>query len=811
MKISLQWLNEHVEVEDYFQKPAELARKLTDAGLEVESIFDGSVQFQSVVVGHIQKLDRHPNADRLTVCQVDVGDGTLRQIVCGAKNHKAGDKVVVTLPGAVLPGQFVIKKSKIRDVESLGMLASESELGLKKESEGILILPADAPVGETFAKYYGLDDLTFEINVSPNRADCLSHLGLAREVACLLGRPLRSKERKAKTSSSVVTKKTVDLKVAAPELCSRYAGRVIKGVKVGPSPTWLKRRLESVGLNSINNVVDVTNFVMMDVGQPLHAFDVNSLAGSQIVVDRAKPDEPFKTLDGTELKLSGEELTIRDRERAVCLAGAIGGLNSGVTEKTTTLFIESAHFAMDSVRKTARRHGLQTDSAYRFSRGTDRSGVVHALDLACALIQEVAGGEVAADFWDQQAEVKAAPAIFVSAEYVGQRLGYPVSEEDLEKWLQRLGGQVKKASGGFEITPPSYRVDLEMPEDFVEEYGRLHGYSHIPETLPHLSYAPLKHDRDYLWSVRVGEVARAAGFSQTVNFGFLNRRWQEDVLGEVTPYAELGLKMEAQAVSVLNPLSEDLGVMRVSLLPGLLKNAIHNFRHGQSSGRLFETGYVFRRAEDGFGQDARLGLVAWGQLEGLWDKGFSESRVFFDLKGRLQGLLEQLLIQSVSWNSPKVAPHLAHPGQCASLFIEGRTVGLVTMMHPEWLAKEKIRVPVAVAELDLEALSRGQPRQPKYKPISKFPSVERDLAFVIPKNLRAQDLAGDIRKTAGPLLQSLEVFDVFEGESLPENHCSVAYRMILQSGEETLSEERLTALQAQIVAAVTKKWPAKVR
>lgn len=812
MKISLSWLNDHIDIEDYKAKPAELARLLTDAGLEVEAVENPAEQFKHVVVAYIVELKKHPNADRLTVCQVDVGDGALRQIVCGAKNHKEGDKVVATLPGAVLPGDFEIKKSQIRDVESQGMLASEVELGLAKESPGIMILPKDAPVGQMFAEYYGLDDVIFEINVTPNRADCLSHLGLARELACLLDRKLKAPKLEVKTSASVVTQKTVGLEVGAPELCSRYAGRVVKGVKVSESPTWLKRRLESVGLNSINNVVDITNFIMMDLGQPLHAFDISALKGAKIVVDKAKPGEKFKTLDGTDMTLTGDELTIRDQERAVCIAGAIGGLNSGVTEKTRDLFIESAHFAMDSVRRTARRHGLQTDSAYRFSRGTDPSGVVLALERAVSLIQQVAGGEVAQDHWDLRAKVAERKPIAVSAEYVGQRLGYKVEAKDLESWLKRLGAEIKAGKDGvYQVVPPSYRMDLDQEVDFVEEYGRLTGYDKIPEHLPNMTYAPLAPNKDYVFEQRLCELMRGAGLSQCVNYGFIGSQYQKQVLGPVEAFRGAGLEMDPQAVQLKNPLSDELDVMRVSLIPGLLKNLLQNYRHGNGHGRLFELGFVFRRGPDGYQQEARLAAVAWGIPQGPWDKNAGDTRVFFDLKARLQGVLDKLLIQSLQWNTWASAPKLLHPAQSASLFVEGRNMGYLASLHPEWLVEHKVRVPVAVAEIDVRALGRGQPRTVKFKPVAKFPSVERDLAFVLPNSVRSQDVATEIKKAAGPLLQSIEVFDVFQGGNLPPDHVSVAYRMIFQDHEATLTEERLTALQAQIVSGVEKKLSVKVR
>jgi phenylalanyl-tRNA synthetase beta chain len=812
MKISLKWLNDHIDVADYVSRPEELAKILTSAGLEVEAVENHAKSFANIVVGQVVNLARHPNADRLTVCQVDTGEGEPRQIVCGAKNHREGDKVVVTLPGAVLPGNFEIKKSKIRDVESLGMMASESELGLKKESEGIMILPEDAPVGKPFAEYFGIDDVILELNVTPNRADCLSHLGLARELSALLDRPLKARTVQLRTSDHVRTQEFISLEVREACLCPRYAGRLIKGVRVGASPAWLKTRLESVGLNSINNIVDATNFIMMDLGQPLHAFDVSQLSGHKVIVDRAVAGEKFITLDGRELTLTGDELTIRDRDRAVCLAGAIGGQNSGISQSTTDVFIESAHFAMDSVRRTARRHGLQTDSAYRFSRGTDPSGVMRALDRACALIQEITAGDVAGDYWDLYSRPQRVRQIATSATYAGERLGYPIADADFEKWLKRLGCVVERApDGGVVVTPPDYRMDLEQDVDLVEEFSRLNGYDHIPERLPEFSYAPLANDKDYLFETRVSELARAAGLSQSVNYGFVGSKIQASVLGPIDLYRGCGLEMSSSPIALRNPLSEDLDVMRISLLPGLLGNMARNYRHGSRVGRLFETGYVFRHGPDGYQQDPRLGLVNWGVSTGLWQKDENPERVFFDLKGRLQSILEKLQITQVQFKPWQNTPSLVHPAQAAVIFIEGRNVGFISSVHPRWLAGEKIRTGVAVAEIDLRALARGQPRPIKFKPVSKFPSVERDLAFVLPKTLSAQDVAHEIRRTAGALLQSVDVFDVFEGGNLPPDHISVAYRMVFQDLDETLSEERLLDLQSRIIANIEKKLSIKVR
>ncbi|MGE3386086.1 MAG: phenylalanine--tRNA ligase subunit beta, partial [Bdellovibrionales bacterium] len=711
MKISLLWLNDYVDVKEFLNDAKPLADKLTAAGLEVESVTDMGKQFANVVVGKIIELGKHPNADRLTVCQVDTGEGKARQIVCGAKNHKQGDFVVAALPGAVLPGDFAIKESKIREIESKGMLCSEVELGLKSESEGILILPKDAPVGKAFASYFGLQDVVLEINVTPNRADCLSHLGLAREIGCLLDRAVNLPKPKLKAGAAI-TKKTIAVSLNESKMCPRYAGRVIRGVKVGPSPDWLKQRLRAVDINSINNVVDVTNYVMLELGQPLHAFDVRSLKSSKIIIEKAKAGEKFISFDSSEMKLSGDELTIRDGERAVALAGIVGGKNSGVENSTTDLFIEAAHFTAEAVRRTMRRLGVQTDSAYRFSRGTDPDGVVRALERACGLLQEVAGGEVASDHYDEYPRPIRRESIEVSVSYVSQRLGYEVTAKELGRCLEQLGCGVKAmGKEAFVVEPPAYRWDLNHKTDLVEEFGRLKGYDAIPEKFPALSYQPLQHESQFLLENLLADKVQAAGFQQAVNYGFVSSNWQKQVLAG-QGYQEAGVEIVTEPVMLKNPLNEELDVMRVSLLPGLFKNALHNYRYGNEIGRLFELGYVFGKAEQGYRQTPRLSLVAWGQKQALWNQADKRS-VVYDLKGALESVLEKLNITNYQWQTLKNVPSLFHPVQTVALFCEGRAVGIVGALHPALVESEKLRITLALAELDFDKLMRGQPRLPK--------------------------------------------------------------------------------------------------
>ncbi len=809
MKISLQWLNDYVDVKEFFKAPEKLADKLTSAGLEVESITDLGKKFDKVVTGKIVELARHPNADRLTVCQVDAGEGSLRQIVCGAKNHKQGDHVIVALPGAVLPGDFQIKDSKIRDVESKGMLCSESELGLKKESDGIVILPSDAPIGNSFAEYYRMNDVVLEINVTPNRADCLSHLGLAREISCLFDKKVTMPIAAVKGTAKF-TKDTIKVKLKDSAQCPRYSGRGVRGVKVGPSPAWLQQRLRAVDINSINNVVDVTNYVMLELGQPLHAFDVRHIKGGQILIDKAQAGEPFTSFDGTIVKLAGDELTIRDGERAVALAGIVGGKNSGVQDDTTELFIEAAHFSAESVRRTSRKHGIQTDSAYRFTRGTDPEGVALALNRACELLIEVAGGEVAQDFYDEYPKPIVRKSIPVTTEYVSERLGYEVGDKEFIAWMKRLGCDVKADGRKLKVTSPDYRWDLYDKTDLVEEFGRLKGYDAIPESFPALIDRPLSHEPQYLLENLAVDMVKELGFNQAINYAFSSSKFQTEFLGDTAVFETGGVAIANEAVKIKNPLNEELDVMRTSLLPGLFKNALHNYRYGNESGRLFEIGAVFQRTEAGYSQSNRISLALWGQSLGLWEKGDTRA-VIFDLKATVEGLLEKLGITNYQWQTPKASPTLFHPAQVAILFCEGRLVGWLGSVHPERLEAEKVRSGVALAEFDFEKVMRGQPRLPKAQPLSKFPSVQRDFALVMPEALAAGDVIKEIKKTAGPLLRQVEVFDVFRGGNLPEGQKSVAFRLVLQDSNGTLTDAQIQGVQGQILKGVSEKLKLQVR
>lgn len=828
MKISLKWLNDYIDIQDDFAKPDALASLLTADGIEVESVHNLAKQFDHVVVGHILQKAQHPNADRLSLCQVSTGEGVVHQIVCGAKNHNEGDRVVVALPGAVLPGEFSIKRSKIRDVESGGMLCSEKELGLKSESEGILILPSDAPVGQSFAKFMGYDDILFELKVTPNRADCLSHFGLAREIGALRGREAKFPVEKMEENGGS-TKEQISVELRESEMCPRYAGRGVRGVKVGPSPLWLKQRLESVGINSINNVVDVTNFVMLELGQPLHAFDVREIKGRKIIIDRAVKGESFVTLDGTELKLEGSELTIRDVERPVALAGIVGGKNSGIQDDTVEIFIESAYFTPASVRRTARKFGVETDSSYRFARGTNPEAVLLALDRAALLIQKVAGGNILGEHYDEYPHQIRRLPIYISLQTVEDRLGYKILPDDFKQWMYRLGctlesvhsdaghSQGKALENTWQILPPIFRWDILADVDLVEEYARLSGYQNIPETLPALSYMPAPHDPHYVLESKVRRLLQGAGCLQAINYAFVSQAYQDKILGGVERLVVAGIDVANEPVRIVNPLNEELNVMRTSLIPGLIRNVQHNSRFGNPFGRLFEIGFGHSQGVGSDGQrtylqQSRLAFAFWGAPEDLWLKTDSAPTVF-RLKASIESLLCGLAIKKFKWVQPqaKDVPEFLHPGQAICLEFEGKHVGVIGALHPSLLSELKIRESVAVAELNLDKLLSGQPRSPKYQPISKMPAVDRDIAVIMPKDLPAAAVELEIRKTAGDLLRSVRVFDVFEGGSLAAGSRSVAFRMLFQAQDATLEDQKINDLRDKVVAAIKTKFGVSIR
>ena len=886
MKISLNWLKEFIDLND--QTPQSISQVLTQAGLEVENIVDQGQAYANVVIGQIIEKQAHPHADRLSLCQVTTGSGVVHQIVCGAKNHQSGDFVILALPGAHLPSGIKIERATLRGVESAGMLCSPQELGLKVDDfsgltpeqkqrmqEGIVILAPSAVAGQQFVTYQGLDDVLFELKITPNRSDCLSHYGLARELACLLSRELKktnliknkesaSAETVGGATASLLTTTEMKIEVNNSRLCPRYTGLFVKGVKVGESPLWVKRRLESIGLKSINNVVDATNYVMMEMGQPLHAFDINFLKDRKIGVDLSRAQDSFTTLDGTTLNLTGKELMIYDGQRPVALAGVVGGLNSGIRPESTDIFLESAYFHPSTVRMTSRHFGIETDSSYRFARGVDPLLTVDALFRAAYWIQQWAGGEIAHDHYDIYPQPLALREIQFSLALIPQFLGYSIEAAEFEKILARLGcnyqvlDSVMTAGSGLQgpsylIKPPLYRGDLEREVDIIEEVARLKGYDLIPITIPQLTGSPSTDHREYNRNDFISTVLVGMGYSQAINYAFEGAHQQSELFGEPivnsgantsdsggllpegleggafqTPpleNAQTGIQLAplltqmswSSAVSIpvrlQNPLSEELSVMRRLLLLGLIRNVAHNSRHGVMRGRLFELGSVFGIVNGTEVKESQsLSLTQWGQVDSeLW-LGAEPYPQSFALKSAVENLLKKMHLKDFEWKEPGSPLPFLHPGQQVFLWLEGKLVGFIGTLHPHWCQKYKIQVPVAVAEILLDPLSQGFLRGVQARPVTAFPCVQRDLAFLMPLQQSAQELVGVmLNAQKDGLIQSVEIFDEYKGENIPSGQKSVAYRLTLQSIQNTLTENQINELVNCVVKAVVSHFSIQVR
>ncbi len=848
MKISLKWINEFVDVSDYFEQVEKLSHILTQAGLEVEEVHNLAAHYQHVVTGIILEKEKHPDADKLSVCKVTTGDGVIHQIVCGAKNHKQHDHVIVALPGAILPGNFAIKQTQIRGVDSSGMLCSFKELGLAETSDGIAILPENTPVGISFAKYHGLDDIVFELKVTPNRADCLSHWGLAREISCLLNRPLNKFKPQSKqylslitavaspTSNSKTFKYEGNFKVEVKDslLCPRYSGRIIRGVKVGPSPNWLKEKLERVGMSSINNIVDITNLMMLGWGQPMHAFDLNNIKGSKIIVGRSDVKEKFQTLDGTELVLDGSELMIRDIERSLCMAGVIGGKNSGINDLTTDVFLESAYFTSQSVRKASRTHGIVTDSGYRFSRGVDPIETVDLLNLASQLLIDVAGGEMSEYFWEEKAKEFVHSPIEISVETVKSRLGYDVDASDFEQWMKRLGCSVEgNFDGLFKVTPPSWRFDISIDMDLVEEYARLHGYEHIPESIPAFFKNPTPHSSQFLWQNNISDIMIGTGWSQAQNFAFVNSKEQSKFYKKTEFWTRMGLSSGEASVSLVNPLNEEMNVMRSTLILNLIANAKHNYHHGVNFGRLFEVGSVFEKdvvvgvkasnAEKTYLEKSRLSGVAWGWPESLWGK--TKAPLALHVKGAIENLFAQMgfsksIYECVNLKDALISCDFLHAGQSAVLKVSGLNVGFIGALHPQLQEELKIRSEICIFEFNSDFINKHflflmQSRMSRTMAPSKMPSIDRDLAFVMSKTISVgkvtKTIFTSLNSASKQILKQVDVVDIFEGESIGPDNKSVTFRLMFQHQELTLTEEQIQEAIKGVVDLLKDKMEINLR
>lgn len=801
MKVTLNWLKDYVDIP---LSVDELSHRLTMAGLEVDALERLGEGLDSVIVARLADVRPHPDADRLTLCLVETGTVTL-QVVCGATNHRAGDLVAFAQAGTVLPGDFKIKKSKIRGQDSNGMLCSVSELGLAASSEGILILPPGLELGQPAFAALGLKDVRFELGLTPNRPDCLSVVGVAREIAGMTGGELRLPQPALKEEGEAAAGKT-SVTILDPDLCPRYAARLIEGVKIGPSPEWLVRRLESVGMRSINNVVDVTNFVMMELGHPLHAFDFRFLRDRRIVVRRAHDGDRFTTLDGQVRTLLGDDLVICDGEGPVALAGIMGGENSEVRPDTVDILLESAWFTPAAIRRTSKRLGLHTESSHRFERGADLDMVPLALDRAAALIVELAGGTVARGAIDAYPAPREPRLLDFSVERCAELLGVAVPGEEIARVLSAIGLAATPAGEGrLKIEVPHFRPDIEREIDLIEEVARLIGYERIPASMPTstVSCQPLPRHLQLERCLR--DSMAALGFAEVINYSFV----------AAAAVDRLGLAADdprRDYVQVLNPLTEEQAVMRTTLVPGLLETAARNIAYRTTDLALFELRPTFHPCAGEELPRERLRLTALlsgrREPEGWAQQGAAAD--FYDIKGTVEELLERLAIREVRW--PAGHDELFyHPGKSCAVTAGGRLLGTLGEVHPRVLRDYEIQQPVVLLDLDAEELFEAAGGHPGFRPLSRYPDVERDSALLVDEAVSAQQIFDALRQLRLKDLESIVLFDVYRGPSLPAGKKSVALRARYRALDRTLTDELVQALHGRLVQTLQKALGAELR
>jgi phenylalanyl-tRNA synthetase beta chain len=824
MKVTLNWLKQYVH---FNWSPEELTERLTMLGLEVEGVQKFGGEFEGIVVAQVVTREKHPNADKLSVCRVNDGAGE-RQIVCGAQNFQAGDKVPLILPGASLPlkpGEkepFTIKVGKLRGVESHGMMCSHDELGLDPEAiglkreEGLLILRPDARVGQPFAEYLGRTggDVVYDLEVTPNRPDLNSVIGIAREIAALTGNPLKMPPV-ASQASAVKADSLVAVRIEDAELCPRYTARVIRGVKVGPSPDWLRSVLEKVGLRSISNVVDVTNYVMLECGQPLHAFDYHQLAKAAdgrptIVVRRATAGEKFTTLDGQERTLTNDMLLIADEQKGVALAGVMGGQNSEINERTVDVIIESAYFKPTNIRRTSKAVGLRTDASYRFERGADIGICDWASARCAALILETAGGQLAEGVVDAYPAPVEPRQITLRHAKVGALLGLELKPEEIEFYLGQLGLKVAgrkprpldatAAPEPVTFRIPSWRVDLKREADLIEEVGRLHGVEKIPATAPRGAVGSNAYDAIHDQLAEARRILAGLG---------LNEAQGQTLIADMA--ARLVQPAEA-LIALANPLSADMNVLRPSLLPGLLDSLRHNLAHKNDAVALFEVGRVFRQNGGRPVERRHVAIALTGPRNPVFWSSEERDAKFdvYDLKGLVEEFLEQFGLRAAQYQ---------RRAESTALFLESATItlggklplGELGQLLPRLAKRYDLRDAVLLAELDLDELLVRRNAAKSFKPLPQFPTIRRDVAMLVPEATTHDAVLAVVRQTKPANLESVELFDVFRGKHVPAGQKSLAYAFTYRHAERTLTDAEVNAAHEKLVNQFKQRLAAVVR
>jgi phenylalanyl-tRNA synthetase beta chain len=788
MKISYNWLKDYIQLAE---EPSRLAERLSLAGLEVEEVLEKKLDFPDVVVGRVVNVEKHPNADKLKVCQVDIGDLQLK-IVCGAPNVSKGQIVPAATVGASLPNGLKIHKAKIRGVLSEGMVCSKAELGLEEKSDGIWVLPENLSLGKPVGQALKLEtDYILDIGVTPNRPDCLSHLGIAREVAALTNQKVKKPPVQLKETNA---KDEIEIIIDSPEGCPRYSARIIKNVTIGESPAWLSRRLEAVGMRPVNNIVDITNYVLLETGHPLHAFDYDLIAGKKIIVREAKSGETFTTLDNKERKLETGTVLICDADKPVAIGGIMGGVNSEVSHNTKNILLESAYFNPESIQISSRHLALSTEASQRFERGADPEGNIYALDKAAQLIAQLTGGKISGGITDSYPKKHKPHFIKLKCERINRLLGTDLSKAAITKLLESIELSVKND----EVKIPSFRPDLHETADLAEEVARLYGLENIiPKQNFQISYDIKNNDFD-LFIDQLKTDLCGMGLQEVITSSMVNREFWDKTSPE-------------KLYPLFNPISKDLDGLRNSLIPSLVQVVQFNRNRKTGDLKIFEINRIFN-APDKLDQqpceEVHLGIALSGNRDGsLWNS--SHKLVdFFDIKGFVEAICDKISLDN--WNFISYSDSYIQGGG-AALQIGQKNIGILGRLHEHLQKLFELDEDIYVAELNVSQLYNHRKIIRKYQPIPKYPGVERDLALIIDEDIEAENIEKEIKERAGKLLMQLEIFDIFRGKQIPEGKKSLAFRLGFQSTERTLTEEEINTLVNKIYKGIQESFHAKLR
>jgi phenylalanyl-tRNA synthetase beta chain len=792
MKVSLSWLRDYVNVT---MDPAELAEALTMAGLEVDSVSDRYAYLNGVIVGRVEEVAPHPNADKLTRCRVNTGEGQV-SVVCGAPNVKQGMLAPLAQPGTVLPDGTRLAKSVIRGETSEGMLCSDAELGLGDDPGGIMSLNASLIPGTGLAQALNLSDTVFELDLTPNRPDCLSVIGIAREIAIIQNSPLKYPDYAIEDKADIIHQKT-SVKIEAPDHCPRYAARLVENVAVTASPYWLQNRLLSVGLRPINNIVDITNFVMLETGQPLHAFDFDNLAQNRIVVRLAAEGEKFTTLDDKERTLESQMLMICDGEKAVGLAGVMGGLNSEIEDNTTRVLIEGAYFDPVSIRRTSKRLGLNTDASHRFERGVDPEGCVRAVNRAAKLMVELGGGTLIGAIIDEYPNLQTVKGVELGVKRTNLLLGTDLDHSQIRQLLESIEFKVEPIDNDadrLKVTAPTFRVDVSRREDLMEEVARLSGYNNIPTTFPAMPAEGRPPDRRLQLRNRIKGLMSGFGFSETIAYSFVAESSSDRLqIKAADPRRAM--------IHILNPLSEDQAVMRTSLVPGILETMRHNMARQIKNLKIFETGKIFlKKDQQVLPREPEMLIALWTgpRTDASWHSRENPCD-FYDIKGAVEALAQALNLEAIRFTAmADDACEYTRPGHTAQIMASDLQVGLVGEIHPRVSDAYDLKQTAFIFELDLEKIAGLIPQSRVSKPIPRYPAIYRDITVIIDRGIETQTILEAVENFHEILIDNLHLFDVFEGDPIPAGKKSVSFRNTYRSPGKTLEDDDVKDLHKSI-------------